>query len=62
MTMNDALAALRAQWGQSWQIRYVPLAVGGATWCARRHGDTVRHVIHADSPDDLAEYLTEAEQ
>ncbi len=62
MTTEEALAALRARWGQRWQIWYVPLAVGGATWCARRHGELVRNVIHADTPDHLSEYLTEAEQ
>jgi hypothetical protein len=62
MTMEDALAALRARWGQRWQIWYVPLAAGGATWCARRHGDHVRNVIHADTPDHLSEYLTDSEQ
>jgi hypothetical protein len=55
MTMDEALAALRAQWGERWQIWYVPLAVGGATWCARRHEDTVRDVIHADTPDHLSD-------
>ena len=62
MTLGEALARLRSQWGQRWQIWYVPLAVGGETWCARRHGDAARHVIHADTPDHLAEYLTEAER
>jgi hypothetical protein len=60
--MDEALATLRAQWGQCWQIWYVPPAVGVTTWCARRHGDAVRNVIHADTPDHLFEYFTDSEQ
>jgi hypothetical protein len=60
--MDEALAALHAQWGQRWQIWYVPLAAGGAIWCARRHGDAVRNVIQADTPDRLSEYLTDTVQ
>ncbi len=37
------------------------IALGGERWCARRHGDPLRDVIHADTPGHLAEYITEAE-
>jgi hypothetical protein len=60
--MDKALATLRAQWGQRWQIWYVPLAVGGATWCTRRHADHVRNVIHVDTPEHLSEYLADSAQ
>ncbi len=60
-TADEALAALREQWGSRWEIWVVPLALGGERWCARRHGDPLRDVIHADTPGHLAEYITEAE-
>jgi hypothetical protein len=39
-----------------WQCWYVPLALGGTTWCARRW-DGTGEVLNADSPDELADYL-----
>jgi hypothetical protein len=39
-----------------WQVWYVPRALGGTTWCARRWDSTGR-VLNAGSPDELAEYL-----
>lgn len=61
-TVNEALAALREQWGERWQVWYVPRAVGGGpTWHARRHGDHIRNVINAGTPEHLSEYLAEAE-
>ncbi len=47
---NEALAALKERWGARWQIWFVPLALGGMTWCARRHGDELVNVLHADRP------------
>jgi hypothetical protein len=45
-----------------WQCWYVPLALGGTTWCARRWDDEKR-VLNADSPDELVERLeAEAER
>jgi hypothetical protein len=42
-----------------WQVWYVPRAVGGGpTWHARRW-DEQGGVIHAESPDELMEYLEE---
>jgi hypothetical protein len=59
---DKALAALREQWGERWQVWHVPNAMDGSvTWCARRHGDELRNVIHAYRPAHLAEYMAEAE-
>lgn len=57
---DKALAALREQWGQRWEVWIVPLAAGGQTWCARRH-DNHRKILNAHTPEHLAEYLAEAE-
>jgi hypothetical protein len=59
---DQALAALREQWGGRREVWYVPHAKDGSvTWCARRHGDELRNVLHAYRPEQLAEYLTDAE-
>jgi hypothetical protein len=60
-TLEEALAALREQWGERWEVWVVRLALGGERWCARRHGGELRNVLHADTPGHLAEYITEAE-
>ena len=60
-TVQEALDALREEWGQAWEIWCVPLALGGERWCARRHGDDLPNVLRADRPEHLAEYITEAE-
>jgi hypothetical protein len=49
------VAELEREW-PDWQFWYVPRAVGGTIWCARRWDGTGR-VLNADSPDELAEYL-----
>jgi hypothetical protein len=49
------VAALERDW-PDWQVWYVPRAVGGMIWCARRWNDE-KHVLNADSPDGLAELL-----
>ena len=59
---DKALAALREQWGERWEVWYVPHAMDGSvTWCARRHGDQLPNVIHADTAEHLAEYMADAE-
>ena len=59
-TVAEALAALREHRGSEWEVWVVPLALGGERWCARRHGDPLLNVLHADIPEHLAEYITEA--
>jgi len=49
------VAQLEADW-PDWQVWYVPKAVGGMTWCARRW-DGTGDVINADSPDELEAML-----
>jgi hypothetical protein len=54
---DDQAAALRAKYGERWKIWYVPLTLGGYTWCARIHGDEVRNVVHADTAGYLDEHI-----
>ena len=56
-TVEDQAAALRAKHGKRWKIWYVPLALGGYTWCARIHGDDLRNVVHADTAGHLDEHI-----
>jgi hypothetical protein len=61
---DQALADLRARYGARWQVWYVPHALDGSvTWCAHPWSkkDDRRGVLHADKPEHLAEYITEAE-
>jgi hypothetical protein len=44
-------ARLERDW-PDYQLWYVPKAVGGITWCARRLDET-GDVINATSPDEL---------
>ena len=61
-TTEQALTGLKASFGACWQIWYVPHAPdGGVTWCARRWDADYRHNLHACTPAELEEYLTEAE-
>ena len=53
----DQATALRERHGGRWKIWYVPLALGGYTWCARIHGDDLRNVIHADTAGHLDEHI-----
>jgi hypothetical protein len=56
MNYFQAIAArLESDW-PGYQFWYVPKAVGGFIWCARREDDH-RHVINAGSPDELEERL-----
>ena len=55
--VEDQAAALRAKHGERWKIWYVPLALGGYTWCARIHGDDLRNVVHADTAEHLDEHI-----
>ena len=58
---EQALAEFKARFGDRWQIWYVPHALdGGVTWCARRWDADYRHNLHAQTPAELEEYLTEA--
>lgn len=61
-TVDEQLDALKARHGARWQIWVVPLALGGNTWCAKRHGASARSVLHGHTAVELEEYLTEAEQ
>jgi hypothetical protein len=60
ITTDQALATLRERWGARWEIWYVPLALGGLTWCARRHDDH-RRLLHGHTPGELEEHLADAE-
>jgi hypothetical protein len=42
---------LEADW-PGWKVWYVPRALGGMIWCARRRDDE-RHVLNADSSEEL---------
>jgi hypothetical protein len=53
------VAALERDW-PNWQVWYVPKAIGGMTWCARRW-DGQGELLNADSPDELADYLAAEE-
>ncbi len=61
MTKRDDEAAkerLREKWGERWAIWYVPHSLdGGATWCARLHGDDLRNVVTADNPAHMAQHI-----
>jgi hypothetical protein len=52
---DGIVARLEAAWPE-YQVWYVPKAVGGLTWCARRW-DGTGDVINADSPDELEAML-----
>ncbi len=59
---EEAIAALKARFEARWQIWYVPHALDGTmTWCARRWDADYSHNLHAHTPAELEEYLTEAE-
>lgn len=55
---DDAQRRLQMAYGIEWMIWYVPLAVGGMTWCAKRHADG--SLLHATRPNHLAEYIAAA--
>jgi hypothetical protein len=52
--VEETAAALAAAY-PAWKVWYVPRAAGrpAITWHAHRLGDD-RHIIHADSADELA--------
>ncbi len=59
--MNEAVISLEARF-PAWQVWYVPRAMGGTIWCARPWAKPdPKHVLNADSPEHLAEYIAEAE-
>jgi hypothetical protein len=59
-TVRDIVIKLERDW-PGWQVWYVPRAVGGTVWCARRWDET-GDVINAGSPEELAEELGQREQ
>jgi hypothetical protein len=55
--LDLALAKLKDTF-HGWRIWYVPHATdGSATWCAQR-----LPLLHADSPEHLAEYMLEVDE
>lgn len=55
---QQIVAELEAAWPK-WHVWWVPRAIDGRlTWHAHRWDDE-RHVIHADSADELADMLEE---
>ena len=54
------LERLQADYGAAWQIWWVPRAVGGFTWCARRHADGM--LLNCGSPKELSEEIVNAER
>jgi hypothetical protein len=52
---DEIVAALERDWS-NWQIWVIHKAVGGITWCARRWDDE-KHVLNADSADELVALL-----
>ncbi len=63
MSTEEALADLKARYGDRWEIWIVHNVVGPPTWCAnpRAKKDDRRNVLHAGRPEHLAEYIAEAE-
>jgi hypothetical protein len=51
---------LSEQYGEQWQIWTVQYP-RGYVWCARRH-DNHKIVLNADSPDELAEMISQHER
>lgn len=55
---NEIIRQLNAYWPH-WEVWVVYRVVGGNRWCARRRDDH-RRLLHADTSDQLAEYLEDA--
>ena len=54
MSPRQRQAVLQARF-PDWDTWYVPLALGGFTWCARRRDETnLLNTLHADSASRLA--------
>jgi hypothetical protein len=59
MNQFEAIVAdLETTW-PDWKAWYVPKAVGGMIWCARRR-DGNGQVLNTSSADELAEHLEDA--
>ncbi len=56
---DQQLAILRPNYPH-WDLWYVPLFVGGVTWCAKPKGAPIA-TINADSPEHLIEAIREQE-
>jgi hypothetical protein len=61
MSREQAKAVLNERWAGKFEIWYVPLAVGGSSWSARRIGDSIACVIRY-APRDLHERLTDLDR
>ena len=57
-TTNGIISQLEADWPH-WEVWVVHRYIGGDLWCARRR-DNHRRLLHADTSDQLAEYLEDA--
>jgi hypothetical protein len=55
---NGIISHLEADWSH-WEVWVVHRYIGGDRWCARRR-DNHRRRLHADTSDQLAEYLEDA--
>jgi hypothetical protein len=55
---NEIIIQLEADWPQ-WEVWVVYRVVGDDLGCARRR-DNHRRLLHADTSDQLAEYLEDA--
>ena len=63
MTVEEGQAEeLRKQF-PLWEIWYVPIALGGITWCANPWSKKTdrRNVLHADSAEHLADEIRDYE-
>jgi hypothetical protein len=61
MSREQAKTTLNEYWAGKFEIWYVPLAMGGSSWSARRSGDSIACVIRY-SPRDLHEQLTDLDR
>jgi hypothetical protein len=61
MPPRQRQALLQARF-PNWEIWYVPKALGGFTWCARRHGEAnLLNTLTADRASRLAELIEQAQ-
>jgi hypothetical protein len=57
-TTNGIISQLEAD-RPHWEVWVVHRYIGGDLWCARRR-DNHHRLLHADTSDQLAEYLEDA--
>jgi len=53
--LDQIIVELERKW-PAWQVWYVPKALGGFIWCARRWDDE-HHVLNAGSAESLADLI-----